>query len=160
MPILIKILDAVLVLYVVVEVLVQKFLFSKDQRMTKSEVKKEQRDQHGTPEVRSARRRFRNDLEASSDAIGVQKATMAFFWNDEVVAIRYIPDVAPVPILSAKGVSMPESTRIRTIVRENGRREIEDEAFVLAMISKRPGETVPFELYDQLRNLIHTMYRT
>lgn len=160
LPILIKILDAVLVLYVVVEVLVQKFLFSKDQRMTKSEVKKEQRDQHGTPEVRSARRRFRNDLEASSDAIGVQKATMAFFWNDEVVAIRYILDVAPVPILSAKGVSMPESTRIRTIVRENGRREIEDEAFVLAMISKRPGETVPFELYDQLRNLIHTMYRT
>ena len=156
----IKILDALLVLYVVVEVLVQKFLFSKDQRMTKSEVKKEQRDQHGTPEVRSARRRLRNDLEASADAIGVQKATMAFFWNDEVVAIRYILDVAPVPILSAKGVSMPESTRIRTIVRENGRREIEDEAFVLAMISKRPGETVPFELYDQLRNLIHTMYRT
>jgi type III secretion protein U len=66
--ILIKILGAVLVLYVVfvvVEALVQKFIFSKDQRMTKSEVKKEQRDQHGTPEVRNARRRFRNDLEAS-----------------------------------------------------------------------------------------------
>jgi flagellar biosynthesis protein FlhB len=76
------------------------------------------------------------------------------------VAIRFIPDVAPVPILSAKGVAMPESMRIRTIVRENGRREIEDETFVLAMISKKPGETVPFELYDQLRNLIHTMYRT
>jgi hypothetical protein len=76
-----------------------------------------------------------------------------------VVAIRFIPDITPVPISSAKGIAMPESIKIRGIVRDNSRREMEDESFVLAMITKRLGETVSLELYDQLRSLIHTMFR-
>lgn len=85
---------------------------------------------------------------------------MAIFWGDKVVAIHFIPNVVPVPTLSAKGIVMHDSVRIRKVANENNRPEIESESFVRAMIDRRLGETVPLELYDELRELIRTMFRT
>ena len=55
---------------------------------------------------------------------------------------------------------MHDSVRIRKVANENNRPEIESESFVRAMIDRRLGETVPLELYDELRELIRTMFRT
>lgn len=147
-----------LFLFSIVESLVQKFLFNHEQRMTKSEVKRERKDQHGSPEVRQARAKFRSELERAAESIGVDKATMALFCDDLAVAIRFDPIIARVPMISAVGLTKLDSLKIRNAVKQNGYNEINGGDFVRAAVLLRPGVAVPEEFYDDLRRLINAMY--
>lgn len=82
----------------------QAWLFRRQMRMSKSEVKRETKDAEGSPEIRAARRdRNREDAELPPGRPSLERATIVIFGGGLAVALRYsLPDT-PVPCLMAKG---------------------------------------------------------
>ncbi|MEP5761249.1 MAG: EscU/YscU/HrcU family type III secretion system export apparatus switch protein [Litoreibacter sp.] len=72
-----------------IDLVVQRALFLDEQKMTETERKNEQKDQHGTPEVRQERRRrMRESARSKRDPV-LGNATMCFFYEDRAVGIEF-----------------------------------------------------------------------
>lgn len=144
--------------FAVMEGLLQKSLFAEDQRMTKSEVKSEQKEQMGSKEVRRERKRFGKFLQDSAGSVGVDKAAFAIFHEDKVIGVLYHPDLEPIPKMCVKGRTAEQSRQLRAIMRENGCRETECAEFVAGMINLSPGEYIPVALHPALIDAMHRMF--
>ena len=89
-----------------IDVLLQRGLFMREMRMTRSEAKRERRDQEGLPEVRSAQRRQRQSLAHGGGRGGIESATLVIEGDDVMVGLRYVPGETQVPRLVCKGRSV------------------------------------------------------
>jgi type III secretion protein U len=89
-----------LILFSLLDLPLQIFLFLRDQRMSRSEMKREMKEQEGSPEITSSRREIHRQMATSA---GVRGATLIVMSSNEVVAIQYDPVSQPVPIILAKG---------------------------------------------------------
>ncbi|MGJ4968956.1 EscU/YscU/HrcU family type III secretion system export apparatus switch protein [Bradyrhizobium sp. HKCCYLRH1073] len=99
---------AIVVLMVggLIDVLLQRGLFMREMRMTRSEAKRERRDQEGLPEVRSAQRRQHQSLAHGGGRGGIESATLVIEGDDVMVGLRYVPGETQVPRLVCKGRSV------------------------------------------------------
>lgn len=86
-----------------IDVLIQKWLFRHEQRMAKSEFKREQKDMHGDPQIRRERESLRKDMHAFSTKMGVNNATiMIGSESSGVVGVRYVSGETRVPVIVCK----------------------------------------------------------
>ncbi|MCG8593575.1 MAG: EscU/YscU/HrcU family type III secretion system export apparatus switch protein [Kiloniellales bacterium] len=82
---------------------VQRWLFLRDMRMTKTELKRERRDMEGDPQIRSARRREQRAL-VTGPLIGVRHASVILTDGyDVAIGLRYVPEETPAPVTVCKG---------------------------------------------------------
>jgi type III secretion protein U len=79
---------------------VQRWLFHRDMRMTKSEQKRERQESHGNPMIK---RWHQQNRRASGPRTGLRNATFLIRSADTVLAMRYVAPDALVPILVARG---------------------------------------------------------
>ena len=95
----------IFLLFALLDVGLQRWLFLRDQRMTKTEFKRERKDMEGDPTFRQERMRMRRELaEGVSVRPGVQYATLILSDNQEaVVGLRYVQGETPVPAVVCKG---------------------------------------------------------
>jgi flagellar biosynthetic protein FlhB len=96
---------AVFVLFAAIDVPVQAFLFAKNQRMSKQEVKEEHKTSEGRPEVRQRIRQLQQQLARRSVRKTVPGADVVIV-NPEhyAVALKYDTNRAEAPYVVAKGV--------------------------------------------------------
>ncbi len=80
------------------DVLIQRWLFLRDMKMSKSEVKKEHKDQEGDPHVRNAHRRHRQEA-ASLPRTGLDRATILIRGRGVVVGLRYVASEGTAPVI-------------------------------------------------------------
>jgi len=92
-------------LFGILDIGLQRWLFLRDQRMTKSEVKRERKDIEGDPDLRRELARQRRELtEGGSVPTGIKHATILIADGEAaVVGIRYIKGETPIPALVCKG---------------------------------------------------------
>ncbi|MEM7042323.1 MAG: EscU/YscU/HrcU family type III secretion system export apparatus switch protein [Pseudomonadota bacterium] len=95
----------IFLLFALFDVGVQRWLFLREQRMTKTEFKRERKDLEGDPMLRQERMRQRREYtEGSTVPIGVKNATVLITdGQGAVVGLRYIKGETPVPALVCKG---------------------------------------------------------
>jgi len=95
----------VLVLFALLDLPMQYWLFMRGQRMSKQEVKEEHKQQEGRPEVRQRMRQLRRAMARRSVRQAVPQADVVIV-NPEhyAVALRYDAKRAEAPYLVAKGV--------------------------------------------------------
>jgi type III secretion protein U len=86
-----------------VDIFVQQWLFLRDQKMTKTEAKKDRKDQEGSPEIKSSRRRARNQLLQRSSKDAQAPATIIIEGDVAVVGMRFVRFETPLPIVVSKG---------------------------------------------------------
>jgi len=96
----------VLIVGGLIDIVVQRGLFTREMRMTRSELKRERREQEGLPEVRSAQRRQRQSLAHGGGRGGIESATLVIEGDDVMVGLRYVPGETQVPRLVCKGRSV------------------------------------------------------
>jgi flagellar biosynthesis protein FlhB len=96
---------AVFVLFAVIDVPVQAFLFAKNQRMSKQDMKEEHKSNEGRPEVRQRIRQLQQQLARRSVRKTVPGADVVIV-NPEhyAVALKYDTNRAEAPFVVAKGV--------------------------------------------------------
>jgi type III secretion protein U len=86
-----------------VDIMLQRRLFLRDMRMTRSEYKREQKDLEGDPLIRAERRRLYRRLATAQVRTGLRHAVVAVAHDQQVVGIRYRAGETPVPIVVCKG---------------------------------------------------------
>jgi type III secretion protein U len=115
-----------------VDVLIQRQLFLRDMRMTRTEFKREQKDLEGDPLIRGERRRVRRTFSTSQFRTGLRNATVVVTHGDRLVGLRYRASETPVPVVVSKGVG-DQGLRLLAEARELGIPVVDDAALVAGL---------------------------
>ena len=111
----------IFLLFALLDVGLQRWLFLRDQRMTKTEFKRERKDMEGDPTFRQERMRMRRELaEGVSVRPGIKYATLILSDNQEaIVGLRYVQGETPVPAVVCKGRNDRAIDLIKTAHQRN-----------------------------------------
>ena len=149
-----------LMLLAALDFFVQKRRFDKRMRMTREEMKREQREEDGDPIFRSRRRRRHRQLSKArvltevprADAIVVNPTHIA-------VAIRYRRDEGGAPRVIAKGKGQLAEI-IRDLARSHGIPIIEDIPLARLLYRRvKIGGKIPAETYKAVAAILAFVYR-
>lgn len=82
------------------DVLMQRWLFGREMRMTRSEQKRERKDIDGDPLIKAELRRQRQEMQAMATKLGLARASlMVGVAGGWVVGLRYVRGETPVPVV-------------------------------------------------------------
>lgn len=111
---------AVLLVFALIDLPVQRFVFLRGQRMSKQEVKEEHKTTEGRPEVRQRIRQLQTQLARRSVRKTVPQADVVIV-NPEhyAVALKYDEERASAPFVIAKGID-ELALYIRSVATEHG----------------------------------------
>lgn len=126
----------------------QRWLFVRDQRMSKDEVKREHKDAEGDPQIKSARRQLAREMANSNPKARVPDASVVITNPTHyAVAIKYLPGVTPLPVVLAKGADA-EAMLIRAIAGEHRIPIVGNPPLARALFKVPLDEAVPEELFE------------
>lgn len=133
---------------------VQRWMFLRDMRMTKTEMKRERKDMEGDPHIRAERNRMRRVMGTQASRIGVKHATLVFAHGEHLGAVRYHRQHTPVPTVVAKASGASASAMRAEAVRLGI--AIVDDAVLAEALSKkhRPGDMLKRELFGPVAAML------
>lgn len=131
-----------------IDLLVQRHLFLRDMRMTRTESKREIKDLEGDPLIRGERRRMRRQMTTERVRVGIRHAVIAIMHEDQVVGLRYRPGETPVPVVVCKGRG-EAGREMLAQARELGIPIVDNAAFVAALAARHAvGVTIVPDLFQ------------
>lgn len=144
-----------LVVIAAIDYPLQLFQRNKRLKMSLQEVRDENKQSEGSPEMKSARRQRQRDLARGGVAKAMQEAQFVIVNPMHfAVALTYDPDRAPAPLLLAKGRG-ETALAMREIAAENGLPVLEYPQLARAVYyTTRPNQMVREELYIALASLV------
>jgi type III secretion protein U len=81
----------------------QRWLFIRQNRMTKTEAKRDRKEQEGSPEVKGAQKRARQGLLQMSSKYLPEDSTMFVEGGGYVIGVRFVRNETPLPVIVCKG---------------------------------------------------------
>jgi type III secretion protein U len=84
------------------DVPIQRWLYLRDLRMTRTEYKREHKDIEGDPLIRQALQRQRREAASRPAKLGIVNAVLVLAAGDRLVGLRYVRGETPVPVAVAK----------------------------------------------------------
>lgn len=142
------------------DVFYQKWKYIDDMKMTKQEVKQEQKETEGSPEVKSRIRRIQIETARKRMLREVPKATVVLVNPTHVaVALKYDSKKMQAPVLLAKGADhMAE--QIREVARAYGVPIISRPQLARNIYANvKPGKAIPELLYVAVAEVLAVVYR-
>jgi len=131
----------------IADLLIQRRLFLRDMRMTRTEFKRELKDLEGDPLIRGERRRIRI-FETGAVRIGVKRALLAVRHRDMVVGLRYRAGETPAPIVVCKASGDAGEEMLATL-REREIPIFDDPEFATKLHARHsPGDTIAAEFFS------------
>ena len=128
---------------------VARFLFKRDNMMSKSELKREQREEFGDPSVRKERRRLRSEA-AMGGPTGFGRATFLIQHGDAVVGLRFLRGITPAPTVVGKSYGADAANK-RAEARAKGVPILIDETVTEALMKYgQTGMPIPMQLYREV----------
>ena len=124
-------------------------------RMSRQEIKDEHKQVEGDPTVRARLRSLAQDRSRSRMLASVNRASVVIANPTHfAVALRYVPDEHPAPLVLAKGQDLV-ALRIREIAEANGIAVIEDKPLARSLYnSVRVDQTIPAEFYRAVAQIL------
>ncbi len=129
-------------------------------KMTREEVKRENKEDEGDPQIRSRLRKLQRDASERKMIQDVPKATVVITNPTHLsVALQYDRHTMAAPKVIAKGSGL-FARRIREVAAEHGIPVIERKPLArLLYKSVKIGQTIPAELYQALAEILAHVYR-
>lgn len=130
-------------------------------RMTKEEVKKENEEEEGRPEIKHRRRQRHRELMLNRIILEVPRADVVLTNPTHVaVALRYRAGQDKSPIVVAKGAE-ELAAMIRKIARDNGIAIIEQRALARALYNTvKVGKAIPADFFQAVAQVLAKVYRS
>jgi flagellar biosynthetic protein FlhB len=147
---------AVFILFALIDVPVQSFLFMRNQRMSKQDIKEEHKSSEGRPEIKQRIRQLQNQLAQRSVRKSVPTADVVIV-NPEhyAVALKYDVDRAEAPFVVAKGVD-EMALFIRRIAVENRLEVVELPPLARAIYhTSQVQQQIPAPLYQAVSQVLN-----
>ncbi|MBC3372397.1 EscU/YscU/HrcU family type III secretion system export apparatus switch protein [Pseudomonas sp. SWRI92] len=138
-----------------VDVLMQRWLFGRDMKMTRSEQKRERKDVDGDPLVKSERQRQRREMQALATKLGLGRASLMIGTGGGwVVGVRYVRGETPVPVVVCRAEPQDSSAMLAEAATLGIAHGLS--AKLAAEIAKRavPGEPVPDSTFQAVADLL------
>jgi len=137
------------------DLLYQRWRHRRDLRMTREEVRREQREEEGDPQQRAERRRLHRELLAQRMVLDVPRATCVIVNPTHVaVALRYEeedPDGAPVVLAKGEG---DLARRIVAAARAAGIPVLRNAAVARSLLACELGAAIPERLYEAVAEVL------
>ena len=147
---------AVYILFALIDVPVQSFLFMRNQRMSKQDIKEEHKSSEGRPEIKQRIRQLQNQLAQRGVRKSVPTADVVIV-NPEhyAVALKYDVDRAEAPFVVAKGVD-EMALFIRRIAIENRLEVVELPPLARAIYhTSQVQQQIPAPLYQAVSQVLN-----
>lgn len=147
---------AVFVIFALIDVPVQSFLFMRNQRMSKQDLKEEHKSSEGRPEIKQRIRQLQNQLAQRSVRKSVPTADVVIV-NPEhyAVALKYDVDRAEAPFVVAKGVD-EMALFIRRVAAEHGLEVVELPPLARAIYhTSQVQQQIPAPLYQAVSQVLN-----
>jgi len=134
----------------------QHWLFRREQKMSRSEFKRERKDMEGDPLIKRERRRMMRDAMAAGP-LGLKRATIVIHDAERALAaLRFKVGETPVPLMVSRGVG----ARAAELLAEARRQALpccEDAALAADLVKRiQPGRFVPEDSYRPVARAIAT----
>jgi type III secretion protein U len=146
-----KMLMFALILFIVlspVDFAMQRWLFIKDQRMSKDEVKREHKSQDGDPQLKGKRKQMAHEIANSAPQKAVAGASAVVVNPTHyAVAIRYVADETGLPVVVAKGLD-ERALEIRRHAERLGVPVFANPPLARALHKVEVGAVIPAELFE------------
>ncbi|MBB4382608.1 EscU/YscU/HrcU family type III secretion system export apparatus switch protein [Bradyrhizobium sp. SBR1B] len=129
------------------DLLIQRWLFLRDMRMSRSEAKRESKEQDGNPQIKGEHRRLRRES-ASESPLGIHRATVILWGRDTLIGLRYVRGETGVPVLVCRGEG---ETASQLLAEARARRLtiVKDHVLARQLIRKGAmGKAVPMEFFE------------
>ncbi len=138
----------------------QRFQFEEGLKMTREEVKEEDRQSEGDPRVRARMRSIQRAMARRRMMQDVPKADVVITNPTHyAVALRYQSGEMNAPTVVAKGARLL-AQRIKEIAREHGIPMVEDVALARALYKGvEVGREVPIQFYEAVAEVLAFVYR-
>ncbi|WP_374568192.1 type III secretion system export apparatus subunit SctU [Ideonella sp.] len=141
---------SVIVLVVIgpVDIAIQRWLFIRDQRMDKDELKREYKEMEGDPMIKGQRRRLAHEIANGGPKQNVPTATVVVTNPTHfAVALRYRPGETPLPLIVAKGADAV-AAQIRAIAETSGVPIVSNPPLARALFKVPVNDAVPEALFE------------
>lgn len=94
---------SVLVVVMILDILAEYFLFMKDMKMDKEEVKREYKEQEGNPELKSRRKQMHQELLSEQLKSDIDNSKLIIANPTHIaIGIYFKPELSPIPLISVK----------------------------------------------------------
>lgn len=148
----------VILLSGVLEAVIQKNQYLHEQKMTKTEVKRERKDQFGSPEVARERRRLMREGQQQGAKPGAKNGNLCFYTKDFAVAIRYLPPDEKFPFVVAKAAGDEAVKQLRQSMRGRGQSQTEAADFLSQLRGIEIGSALEPKHYDAFVAALRQIY--
>lgn len=139
----------------------QTYEYNKSIKMTKQEVKDEYKDTEGDPKIKAKIKAIQTQMARQRMMSAVPKADVVVTNPTHyAVAIQYDKNVAPAPIVIAKGVDYL-AFQIRDIARNNNVPIVENRPVARALYNKVPVDgMIPSDLYVAVAEILAYVFKS
>lgn len=149
---------AVLLAYVVISIfdfILQKMLFVRDQKMTKDEVKRENKDTEGDPHIKGQRKQLAREMVMEDAPTGARKSTVLVTNPTHyTIGIYFEHGVTPLPKLRAKGMGMI-ALKMRQVGQEVGVPVVENVPLARALYDRvEPNDYITGDLLEPVAEIL------
>lgn len=151
---------AVILLIGAIDFIYQKFQFEKQIKMTKQEIKEDNKRSEGDPVIKSRIRQKQREISRGRMMSEVPKADVVVTNPTHfAVALKYDADNMDAPIVIAKGQRLV-AQKIKDIARENNVPIVENVPLARALYASVDiGMPIPAELYQAVAEILAYVYR-
>ncbi len=143
------------ILSALIDIPLQDWLFRRDMRMTRSEARRENRENLGDPAIKGARRRHRVEAERSRPLLRSHAPTTLVIDGDALaVALRYVAGETEAPVI----VGMARGARAGRLIRAStGVRRVDDSGLASALYAQGDiGGYAPRSLLEPVARALNT----
>ena len=146
-------------LIAILDVMVQRWQYKKQLRMTKEEVKREYKQDEGDPIIKSVRRQLHQELAMGDQRRAVAASDVVVTNPTELaIAIKYDDKEMMAPTIMTKGQRL-FAQKIREIAEEEGIPIIRNVPLAWSLIEVEVGQEIPEELYQAMAEVLMIVYR-
>jgi flagellar biosynthetic protein FlhB len=147
------------VLLVVADLMLVRFQWRRDLKMSKQEIKDEHKQAEGDPLVKARMRSLARDRARRRMIADVPRATIVLANPTHyAIALRYVREEGGAPVVVAKGQDLI-ALKIREIAETHGIPVVEDKPLVRSMYdSVEIDQQIPPEFYRVVAELLYVFY--
>jgi flagellar biosynthetic protein FliR/FlhB len=145
----------IMVVIAVADYIYQRYMFNRDLKMTKQEVKEEFKQQEGDPHIKGKRRQKMREMSMRRMMSSVPDATVVVTNPTHIaVALKYTEGSNGAPVVVAKGADRI-ALKIKEIAKENEVTIIENKPLARLMYSEvEIDEEIPMSMYQAVAEIL------
>lgn len=136
----------------------QRFLLSRELRMTRREVKEEEKEAEGDPQIKAQRRARHREILSQNLEAAVRESAVVLTGSENVaVALKYERGKSDAPIVTAKGKNLT-AERISQIALGSGVPVKRDDSLARLLFKLEVESEIPAELYETVAVVLQWVY--